>query len=120
MTWRQRLLSGSLFYVVVIEKTAEQGLTADVFGTGRFVRIIKPVWYEIIYSLVRSLLIVMRFNTFKNMPEMPFSQRDDIVQCFPGLPDKSFGIGITHGCLGRRFNDPDAVSFYYVIKRHKT
>ena len=104
----------------MIKQAAEQGLTADIFGTGRFVRIIKPVWYAIVYTLVRSLLIVVRFNTFKDMPKMSFSQRDDIVQSFSGLPNKPFGIGITHGRLGWCLDDFDAVGSDDLIKRYET
>ncbi len=90
------------------------------FGIGGFFRIIKSVWYAIIYTLVRALSIMMGFNAAQDMPKMFFSQRDDLVQRLPGFPDKPFGIGITHGCLRWGFYDFNAIGFNNVIQRYKT
>ena len=88
--------SGDTFRVVMIQQSAQGHIAAHCGWRRWLFRILISQWDDIVQSLMRSLLIVMMLNLLEHVSQMSFTQENQLVQRFPGLPHEPLRISVAH------------------------
>ena len=110
---------GGLVHEVVIQQTTKCRLAFDTAVWCRFIRVFESQRDVVSDSLVRSVLVVVAFDLFKDVFQMRLADQDQIVEGFAAFAHEPLRKGVALGRGGRRLDDSDAFGLEYAVEWQK-
>ena len=104
---------------VVVQQAAERWRTSNFPGRSGAVGINVSEWDAVPDALVRTMLVVMAFDSFQNVLQMRLAEQDEVVEGFAALADEPFGEGVALRRCRRRLDDPDAFGLEHIVERQE-